>query len=154
MLKNADNLSVKYEGKYIRIAIHKNTGKTYLQPLDNSVRMWFRFEREHYEDYKEYIQDFEEYCADNMRDMSYCTILNEETLEYYLASYAPVSVFINDECVYDDGSDVAYTLAQYKNDIKEMHQYNYYPFIENINIKVVSNHHYSLSFKVVLKHRS
>ena len=52
-MQHERNIEVKYEGKYIRIGVHKLNGNTYMQKVgrDDISNLWFRFEPEYYLDY-------------------------------------------------------------------------------------------------------
>ena len=141
IMQHEKNIEVKYEGKHIRIGVHKLNGNTYMQQLnrDTVKNLWFRFEPEYYLDYKEYIKEYCDYLKEEATypDLGYNKILDGETLEHYIALFSADEVYINHQCVYSTKSDVTYTKAKYIEDMTtHMIPNKYYPFINNINISI------------------
>ena len=152
------NIELKYEGKHIRIGVHKLNGNTYMQQVgkDHIKNLWFRFEPEYYLDYEEYIKEYCDYLKkeSNCPNMSYTNILGKDTLEHYIASFSPKRVDINGETVYDDGYDVRYSVQNYIDDMEGcMMPHKYYPIIEEVIIRVVDGCRYELEFKTKLEYR-
>ena len=150
------NIEVKYEGKNVRIGVHKINGNTYVQKVDAETNLWFRFEPEYYFDYEEYIKEYCDYLKReaNYPNMSYTTILGKDTLEHYIALFSPKRVDINGETVYDDGYDVRYSVQNYIDDMEGcMIPRKYYPIIEEVIIRVVAGCRYELEFKTKLEYR-
>lgn len=140
-MQSESNINVKYEGKHIRIGVHKINGNTYMQKVgkDALTTLWYRFEPEYYLDYEEYIKEYCDYLKkeSNCPNMHYCRILDSETLEHYIAMFSPSEVYINHQCVYSDKCDVTYTKEKYIEDMMtHMIPNKYYPFINNVNISV------------------
>ena len=165
MLENHD-IELLYAGTHIRIGRSKKNGNIYFQKIDEPTNlMWFRFEKEYYDDYKYYLRDFDKYeqsVVDGTAnifenkiypDLSYYTVLNKETLDYYIDTFRPISVFVNNECIFDESEDVSYTMKDYCSDMTDLAKNNYFPFIEEIKLNVVHNHNYTISFKTCIKRK-
>ena len=139
-MQNERNIDVKYEGKHIRIGVHKLNGNTYMQQVDNDIgSLWFRFEPEYYLDYEEYIKEYCTYLKNEATypDLSSFQILDDTTLNHYMYMFKPSEVYLNHQCIYSDNCDVTYTKEKYVEDMKtHMIPNKYYPFINNVNISV------------------
>ena len=156
-MQHERNIEVKYEGKHIRIGVHKLNGNTYMQKIDSDEikNLWFRFEPEYYLDYEEYIKEYCDYLKKEAiyPDLRYNRILDGETLNHYIAMYNPIEVYINTECVYDSENDIEYCVESYIQDMQNLAKLNFYPFIKSINIEVISNHHFKITFKTTIEHK-
>ena len=133
------NIEVKYEGKNIRIGVHKVNGNTYMQTVDAATNLWFRFEPEYYLDYEEYIKEYCDYLKEEATypNLGYNRILDGDTLEHYIALFNADEVYINHQCVYSTKCDVTYTKEKYIEDMTtHMIPNKYYPFINNVNISI------------------
>ena len=150
------NIEVKYEGKHIRIGVHKINGNTYMQTVDDATNLWVRFEPEYYLDYEEYIKEYCDYLKTevNYPNMSYDNILGKATLEHYIALFSPKRIDINGENVYHDGYDVRYSVDNYIDDMEGcMIPRKYYPIIQEVIIRAVDGCRYELEFKTRLEYR-
>lgn len=153
-MEKLENIEILYTGNHIRIGKAKANSLLYIQPLkDKPTRMWFRFDPEYYYDYKEYLADFEDFKStrSNDADPTCLTILNEDTLNHYIQTYRPHSIYVNDECIYSINCDVSYDIATYCEDMYSFAKFhNYYPHIEKVQIDIVDNG-YSISFITNIK---
>ena len=140
-MQHERHIDVKYEGKHIRIGVHKLNGNTYMQQVgkDDISNLWFRFEPEYYLDYEEYIKEYCNYLKEEATypNLGYNRILDGDTLEHYIALFNADEVYINHQCVYSNKCDVSYTKEKYINDMMtHMIPNKYYPFINNVNISI------------------